>query len=68
MPVLNISRVIQSPNFSQSFLVTRSIGSWSSAGIFTTNAQVIQMTGVITPEATKNMRQENRLMSLRGAL
>lgn len=54
--MINVSRLITSPNFQQSFTVTRQSGDWSEAtGEFETTVQTISMVGVIKPLTTKEL-------------
>lgn len=56
MPLVNIGRIINSPNFAQSFTVFRETGAWVESN-WVTQETPIQMTGVIVPAGPNEINQ-----------
>ncbi|KKQ88297.1 MAG: hypothetical protein UT13_C0002G0006 [Candidatus Pacebacteria bacterium GW2011_GWF2_38_9] len=66
MPLINVSRIINSPNFSQSFTVYRKTGSWSE-GKFVQDEQAFTLSGVVAvanPDDIAQMPEGDRILGM----
>lgn len=65
--MINISELIQDPDFQQNFNVQRTIGDWVT-GRFITTPTLIPFSGVIEPLNTRDMQQVPEGDTITGAI
>lgn len=65
--MINVSELINDPDFCQTFTVSRYSGTWQG-GKFSTTASVFSVTGVITPMKTKDVAQLPQGDTILGAI
>lgn len=65
--MIDVSELIEDPDFAQSFTVTRRTGHWVD-GNFVTTPKTIKMTGVIQPMNTRDVQMLPQGDTVKGAV
>lgn len=66
MALLSLAEIVQDPDFQQSFIINRISCDWDAGGILQTTEQKLLVSGIITPQKTRDMKQTPQGDQLEG--